>query len=61
MSRRLLSSAVVLIVCMTVFQPRFPSFADDPLVSTFSIAAIDLENGDVGVAVQSKFPNVRRG
>ena len=31
----------------------------DPLVSTFSIVAIDLENGDVGVAVQSKFPNVR--
>jgi len=28
-------------------------------VSTFSIVAIDLENGDVGVAVQSKFPNVR--
>jgi len=31
----------------------------EPLVSTFSIVAIDLENGDVGVAVQSKFPNVR--
>ncbi|MFH0988901.1 MAG: DUF1028 domain-containing protein [bacterium] len=31
----------------------------DTLVATFSIAAIDLENGDVGVAVQSKFPNVR--
>lgn len=31
----------------------------DPLVATFSIVAIDLENGDVGVAVQSKFPNVR--
>lgn len=30
-----------------------------PLVSTFSIVAIDPENGDVGVAVQSKFPNVR--
>ncbi|MBX7183738.1 MAG: DUF1028 domain-containing protein [Vicinamibacteria bacterium] len=30
-----------------------------PLVSTFSIVAIDMENGDVGVAVQSKFPNVR--
>src|SRR3990172_3537202 len=29
------------------------------LVSTFSIAAIDTVNGDVGVAVQSKFPNVR--
>jgi uncharacterized Ntn-hydrolase superfamily protein len=30
-----------------------------PLVSTFSIVAIDPDNGDVGVAVQSKFPNVR--
>ncbi len=30
-----------------------------PLVATFSIVGIDLENGDVGVAVQSKFPNVR--
>jgi uncharacterized Ntn-hydrolase superfamily protein len=29
------------------------------LVATFSIAAVDLDNGDVGVAVQSKFPNVR--
>ncbi len=32
---------------------------EEKLVSTFSIAAVDLENGDVGVAVQSKFPNVR--
>jgi uncharacterized Ntn-hydrolase superfamily protein len=31
----------------------------DPFASTFSIVAIDFENGDVGVAVQSKFPNVR--
>ena len=31
----------------------------DPFASTFSIVAIDPENGDVGVAVQSKFPNVR--
>jgi uncharacterized Ntn-hydrolase superfamily protein len=30
-----------------------------PLVSTFSIAARDPANGDLGVAVQSKFPNVR--
>lgn len=37
------------------------SFAQrkDPLVATFSIAAVDTLNGDVGVAVQSKFPNVR--
>ncbi len=32
---------------------------DADCVSTFSIVAVDLENGDVGVAVQSKFPNVR--
>jgi len=31
----------------------------DPFASTFSIVGIDLSNGDVGVAVQSKFPNVR--
>ena len=31
----------------------------DPFTSTFSIVAVDLTNGDVGVAVQSKFPNVR--
>lgn len=31
----------------------------DPLVATFSIVAVDPNNGDVGVAVQSKFPNVR--
>jgi uncharacterized Ntn-hydrolase superfamily protein len=36
-------------------QPR----SSDPFASTFSIVAIDPENGDVGVAVQSKFPNVR--
>jgi len=31
----------------------------DAFASTFSIVGIDPENGDVGVAVQSKFPNVR--
>lgn len=29
------------------------------IVSTFSIVAYDIETGDLGVAVQSKFPNVR--
>ncbi len=33
--------------------------AGDPLVSTFSIAAVDPATGEMGVAVQSKFPNVR--
>ena len=30
-----------------------------PLVSTFSIVAVDTLTGEVGVAVQSKSPNVR--
>ncbi len=33
--------------------------AGDPLVSTFSIVAVDTLTGEMGVAVQSKFPNVR--
>ena len=33
--------------------------AGDPLVSTFSIVAVDTTTGELGVAVQSKFPNVR--
>jgi uncharacterized Ntn-hydrolase superfamily protein len=33
--------------------------AGQPLVATFSIVAFDPELGDLGVAVQSKFPNVR--
>ncbi|MBT8401311.1 MAG: DUF1028 domain-containing protein [Rhodothermia bacterium] len=36
------------------------SVADrSPLVSTFSIVGFDPGNGDLGIAVQSKFPNVR--
>jgi uncharacterized Ntn-hydrolase superfamily protein len=42
-----------------LFLPPEPSHRDGPYAATFSIAAVDLENGDVGVAVQSKFPNVR--
>ena len=36
-----------------------PGPAGHPLVSTFSIVGFDPANGDLGVAVQSKFPNVR--
>jgi uncharacterized Ntn-hydrolase superfamily protein len=35
------------------------TISSDPFASTFSIVGIDMENGDVGVVVQSKFPNVR--
>jgi uncharacterized Ntn-hydrolase superfamily protein len=33
--------------------------SSEPFASTFSIVGVDLATGDVGVAVQSKFPNVR--
>ncbi|MBC8647651.1 MAG: DUF1028 domain-containing protein [Thermoanaerobaculia bacterium] len=36
-----------------------PGLRLTPVVSTFSIVARDPSNGDLGVAVQSKFPNVR--
>lgn len=39
--------------------PSLPFHQDEPFASTFSIVAVDLTTGDVGVAVQSKFPNVR--
>jgi len=41
------------LVLTQAMQPR------DPLVGTFSIVAFDPETGDLGIAVQSKFPNVR--
>src|SRR5262245_52490567 len=37
----------------------FQSPPKQKVVSTFSIVAYDPESGDLGVAVQSKFPNVR--
>ncbi len=39
--------------------PGHQAYSNDPFASTFSIAGIDPVTGDVGVAVQSKFPNVR--
>ena len=39
--------------------PPSANAAGDPLVSTFSIVALDPATGDLGIAVQSKFPNVR--
>jgi len=56
--RSILSLAVLGI--STLAPPRLPfSVSRSPLVSTFSIVARDPANGDLGVAVQSKFPNVR--
>jgi uncharacterized Ntn-hydrolase superfamily protein len=54
-----LSWIVVALVWTPFLLPPSSSIANDPLVATFSIVGVDPENGDVGVAVQSKFPNVR--
>ena len=42
-------------------RPDAPPVGPDgePLVSTFSIVAVDTTTGEMGIAVQSKFPNVR--
>ncbi len=47
-----------LVTFLCCFFLHMPPTADQ-LVSTFSIVAVDTQSGDVGVAVQSKFPNVR--
>lgn len=49
---------VVVIAAAAVIQLVRPR-PDDPLVSTFSMVALDPETGDLGVVVQSKFPNLR--
>ncbi|HSD72499.1 MAG TPA: DUF1028 domain-containing protein [Thermoanaerobaculia bacterium] len=54
--------SVVLLLALLQVGSRSPSpdsRVATPLVSTFSIVARDPANGDLGVAVQSKFPNVR--
>ncbi len=47
------------VACAAAQAPVATNAAGDPLVSTFSIVALDPANGDLGIAVQSKFPNVR--
>jgi uncharacterized Ntn-hydrolase superfamily protein len=52
--------SLALLGISTLAPPRLPfSVSRSPLVSTFSIVARDPANGDLGIAVQSKFPNVR--
>lgn len=52
-------SIFFLIVIAPSISGRGPVPSTEPFASTFSIVAIDPVTGDVGVAVQSKFPNVR--
>ncbi len=46
------------LLCLPLILPGTVA-EQSPLVSTFSIVGFDFENGDLGIAVQSKFPNVR--
>ncbi|MDX1429298.1 MAG: DUF1028 domain-containing protein [Rhodothermales bacterium] len=49
-------------VCLSVFLLSLAPVSwsgEQPLVSTFSIVGYDAASGDLGIAVQSKFPNVR--
>ncbi|WP_420455889.1 DUF1028 domain-containing protein [Rubrivirga sp.] len=56
-SALLVSTVLGLTACAP--DPPATNAAGDPLVSTFSIVAVDTTTGEMGVAVQSKFPNVR--
>lgn len=52
------------IITITIFflkyiNPQNNLSAAEPLISTFSIVGYDSVTGDLGIAVQSKFPNVR--
>ncbi len=51
--------SLVLAAGTLVFFLRDHEHEETPLVATFSIVGYDVETGDLGVAVQSKFPNVR--
>jgi uncharacterized Ntn-hydrolase superfamily protein len=60
----LFSALITFAICYSLVKASLPAQSPnpvlaDPFASTFSIVGIDPENGDVGVAVQSKFPNVR--
>ena len=57
--KNLPAAATLLILCFAAFAPTHHAIDDAPLVSTFSIVAYDAATGDLGIAVQSKFPNVR--
>jgi uncharacterized Ntn-hydrolase superfamily protein len=54
----LLALALTTLIGASSPESRVPS-PDPRVIATFSIVARDPANGDLGVAVQSKFPNVR--
>lgn len=54
----LLAGGLLLVTAVIAFY-SYRTSPNPPLVSTFSMVAFDPETGDLGVVVQSKFPNVR--
>ncbi len=52
-------SGILLSTLAFILVPMQPASDRTPLVATFSIVGYDPETGELGVAVQSKFPNVR--
>jgi uncharacterized Ntn-hydrolase superfamily protein len=56
-ARRIVSVCILFSIASTAWV--LLGFTRHPLVATFSIVGFDPANGDLGIAVQSKFPNVR--
>ena len=54
-----IAALVIGSVLAAAWSSRIDKSDEHPLVSTFSIVGFDPETGDLGIAVQSKFPNVR--
>lgn len=59
MKRSIIAVALVSVAALSAAVFFLNQSNSDPLVSTFSMVAFDPENGDLGVVVQSKFPNLR--
>ena len=59
MKRHLLPLLLAAVGALLVLFYPHPEPGDAPLVATFSIVGYDAATGDLGIAVQSKFPNVR--
>ncbi|HEV8177813.1 MAG TPA: DUF1028 domain-containing protein, partial [Gemmatimonadales bacterium] len=67
MSKRILRASIFLLVPLTAYRSPLTLSAQSPTIApshglklahTYSIVAYDPVTGDLGVAVQSKFPNV---
>ncbi len=56
---RLVSFIAALLLFLLMFTLTSDRNHGERLIATFSLVAVDVATGDVGVAVQSKFPNVR--